>query len=214
MSNMIRQIIIFYFVSIASCSVIDQSNLSTQNVADLEYYRAARYIRGTYDHSPYQLEYVVDDEIASEQIEYLPTIQYEPEKTLSRFERQTGSQFVGQQGDQNGRQFGGQQSAQSAGQFGGQQGAQSGGQFGRQQGSQFMGQGRSLGRGYSQGGQGSFQRSSFGGSSQGAFGKGRMQQGQGQQGQGAPGGDNLAIAMGLISQLEPNFQGILYINVV
>ena len=205
---------ISYFVSIASCSGIDQSDLSTQNVADLEYYRAARYIRGTYDHSPYQLKYGVDDEIASEQIEYQPAIQYEPETTLSRFERQTGSQFGGQQGAQSGGQFGGQRGAQSTGQVGGQQVAQSGGQFGRQQGSQFMGQGRSLGRGYSQGGHGIFQRSSFGGGSQGALGQGRMQQGQGQQGQGAPGGDNLAIAMGLISQLEPNFQGILYINVI
>ena len=213
MSNMIRQILISYFVSIASCSMIDHSSPSFENVADLEHYRATRYIRGTYDHSPYPSDYSVDEN-ASDQIEYLPAIQYEPETTLSRFERQTGSQFSGQQGAQSGGQFGGQQSAQSRGQFGGQQGIQSGGQFGGQQSGQFGGQRRSLGRVGSQGSQGSFQRSSFGGDSQGAFEQGRMQQGQGQQVQGAPGGDNLSIAMGLISQLEPNFQGILYINVI
>merc|ERR1712154_117224 len=119
-------------MGIVSCSVIAQPGLLTEYMVEKERYPAPRYIRGTYGHNPYGLNYVVEDEIASEQSEYLPEVEYTAETRLSRFERQSGNQFSDQQGSQGGGQFGGQQ----------------GGQFG--------GQGRSFGGGGAQGGQGSF----------------------------------------------------------
>ena len=59
----------------------------------------------------------------------------------------------------------------------------------------------------------SYQRSSFGGSGSQGGQPGQGQPGQGQQGQGPQGGGDLPAAIGLISQIEPNFQGILYIDV-
>ena len=184
---MIWAIFVSYLVSIASCSSFAHPG---HFVVKKEHYPAPRYIRGTYGHSSYKLNYLIEDEIASEQSEYLPEVEYNGETTLSRFQRQTYNQF------------------------GSQQGGQGRGQLGGQQGRQFGGQGRSFGGGGAQVGQGSFQSSSFGGGSQVGVGQGQRQQGQAQQRQVSPGGDNLAIAMGLISQLEPNFQGILYINVL
>lgn len=59
----------------------------------------------------------------------------------------------------------------------------------------------------------SYQRSSFGGSGQQGGQPGQGQPGQTQQGQRPQGGGDLPAAIGLISQIEPNFQGILYIDV-
>ena len=59
----------------------------------------------------------------------------------------------------------------------------------------------------------SYQQSSFGGSGlQGGFSS-LGQPAQGQQDQGAQGGGDLPSAIGLISQIDPTFQGILYIDV-
>ena len=59
----------------------------------------------------------------------------------------------------------------------------------------------------------SYQQSSFGGSGlQGGFSS-FGQPALDQQGQGAQGGGDLPAAIGLISQIDPSFQGILYIDV-
>ena len=59
----------------------------------------------------------------------------------------------------------------------------------------------------------SYQQSSFGGSGlQGGFSS-FGQPALDQQGEGAQGGGDLPAAIGLIGQLQPNFQGILYIDV-